>query len=152
MVMTSAVQDCAAWLYSVLEPDSALRTALGGAGRVYDTSGPQWTAANPGPATFCVYSLLSGLPVPCLGPSRAGEAFIWLVKVIGRDVAYSALAAAVDRIETLLWAADGTRAGWRFRTWDDPAMSLVVRYVEPSEGGPLYRHVGRQWPIVAEVA
>lgn len=148
MAMATAVQDVAAWLYGLLEPDTTLRTALGGAGRVFDAPMPQFTAANPGPDKYVLMQMQSGLPIVCLGPTRPGELFIWFVRVYGQNLPYSALETAVNRVEHLLWNTEGTQGGYALHCQDDGAYGLQ-RSADPLEGGPIRRYVGRFWTIHA---
>lgn len=147
MSVTWTAEQVANWLYDTLEPDTALRAALGGTGRVFDTMPPQYGTSAAAPDTYVLFQHQSGVPMVCLGPTRPGEDFVFTVKVVSRTQPFSAMAAALARIEALLYGVDVTVGSWRFQQAERPETSLTLRYVEPSTGGPVYRHAGRQWPI-----
>lgn len=136
------------WLYDTLEPDTTLRSALGGAGRIFDTDVPQGNTAD----MYVILQLLSGQPIVCLGPTRAGLDTIYLVKVVGKAKAFSVMAPALDRVEALLFGADVTTGGWHFTHDERPGGSAVVAYAEPTVGGTVYRHAGRAWPFFVRAA
>lgn len=141
-----------AWLYSRLAADATLQTALGGSGRIFDSDAPQQTTGYTPPDKFLVFQELSGIPVACQGPSRPAMAFVVAVKVVGKALPFSALAAALDRVDALLFGVDVTAtvsgASWRFVVNEMAPESRAFKYVERSTGGPVYRHAGRQWPVL----
>lgn len=141
------IEDAANWLYDTLEPDTALRTALGGAGRVFDGMPPQGTSANPVPDRYVSFWHASGIPVVCQGPTRPGEDTVWGVKVVGRAKSFRSLTSALNRIEALLFGADVTVGSVRLQVVERPGVSRTLRQEDLTPGGTIERHAGRFWPL-----
>lgn len=125
------------WLYATLEPDTALRAALGGAGRVHSDEVP------PG-ALFpaCVYQFNGGDDVRGAGPHRIMLNGVWIVKCIvpGRDIL--AAKPAADRIDVLLQGSSGSADGASIFSC---VRDAPVRYPERTADGKDFRHLGGRY-------
>lgn len=138
------------YLYDVLEPDATLRTALGGAGRVY-RSVPQATTALPAAPKYVTLTPLSQPPIVCLGPVRRGRDVTVSIRVWGKDRPFSNLTDALDRLEALLFGLDvqATIQGgaWRITHYEREDTGLAPDLEEVTPGGVVYRHSGHLWPF-----
>jgi len=132
------------WLYSLLTGDTGpggVNTFVGG--RIY-----AYVAPSGASFPFVVYSYQGGHDVQGIGPARIMASGVYQVKVVGKaaTVAFGAIKAIADRIDTLLQGASGTVV-------DGRVLSCVreqgISYVEIS-GSDVYSHLGGLYRLLVQ--
>ena len=127
------------WLYSSLNADSALATALGGAGRIYTHTIPK-----DGVFPCVLISLLDPRDFMYSGPVRVWTAALYLVRVVAKTASLATVTAAAGRIDAVLQAAAGTVA---LGTVWGCVRERPFLLSEKDGGGTEYRHLGGVYRI-----
>lgn len=139
---------CTSWLYSTLAADSAGAGSLGVlstdiTSRIYDSLADQAQSEFP--------IILFGLQVArddlvLNNRRRVWAEYLWQVKVIGKNHAYSELTDLASRIDTLIDRGQGTPTGGKVITC---SRERTLRYAEETDG-LIYRHLGGLYQIIVQ--
>ncbi len=129
------------WLYTVLAGDTTLNTDLGLGGRVYAELDPD-TATYP----ICVFASAAPEDIMVTGSVRILTKDIYRVEIIGKGSGFGALAALVDRVDTLLHRQSGAvgSGGVSSCVREAPITRIEVR------DGVRYYHRGGEYRILAK--
>lgn len=139
--MTQGLEPAAAeqWLFSKLNADATLTTALGGAGRIYTHKIPT------GAAFPCIFiTALDLRDFLKSGPVRIWSATLYCVRVVGQTASLSPLTTAAGRLDAVLHAASGSVA--HGTVWGC-VRERPFLLSEQDVGGKEYRHLGGVYRI-----
>lgn len=136
--MSGIEQDAAAqWIFSTLHGDATLQALVTGGLDVYEGVAPEGSAFP-----SIVFQILSGRDVMVTGAIRIWTELVVLVKVIGKQSSFAALAPIVARIDQLLHKGSGTTSDGQ--TWgsirEQPfRLAEVENGIQYQSSGGLYR-------------
>lgn len=138
----------AAYIAGTLAADTVGAGSLGvlSAGitdRIYDSLADQEQETFP----VIVFSMQAALDDLALNNAkRVWASYLFQVKVIGKNHAYSELSPIASRIDTLIHRGAGTVTGGAVIAC---TRDRTVRYPEPTDG-VIYRHLGGVYRIIAQ--
>lgn len=136
--MSGIEQDAAAqWIYSTLHGDATLQALAPGGIGVYEAIAPEGSAFP-----SIVFQILSGHDVMVVGATRIFSELVVLVKAIGKQSTFAALAPIVARVDQLLHKGSGSTSDGQ--TWgsvrEQPfRLAEVSNGIEFQSSGGLYR-------------
>lgn len=124
----------------LLAADSALTTALGGT-KIYADQAPQGTLYP-----YVILAFLSAPDTMVSGGFRAYTQPLYLVKAVTETNSWALAGTIVDRIDTVLHRAAGTRAAQGIEI-QSVTREQIIRYIEtPPQGSPI-RHYGGNYRL-----
>jgi len=135
--MTISLSIADQWLYEVLSSDSTLTGALGDSEALFNSDVPDDQLVWP----VVLFGVYSPEDMMGIGGVRIKSTLDYVVRVVGRDVPFTALNIAASRIDFLLHGARGTTSsgGTILSCVRIRPFSLVEISADPSVR---YRHLG----------